>query len=111
MKILVDQNISFRLVPRIQSAFPQTMHVKDYGLIDYNDFRIFQFARQNQIDAILTLDEDFYNIQLEHGIPPKVIWMRTGNCSTANLAATILNNTEIIQNFFKDDQLDCLELF
>ncbi len=111
MKILVDQNISFRLVPRILEAFPDTAHVKDFGLIDFNDFRIFQYARQHQFDAILTLDEDFYNIQLEHGTPPKVIWMRLGNCSTAALATAILYNAEAIRDFLNNEQLDCLELF
>lgn len=111
MKILVDQNISFRLIPRIIEVFPNTAHVKDFGLIDFNDFRIFQYARQSLFDAILTLDEDFYNIQLEHGTPPKVIWMRLGNCSTAALATAILQNTDTIQSFLHNDQLDCLELF
>ncbi len=111
MKILVDQNISFRLIPRIQASFPETVHVKDLGLINFKDFRIFQYARQNQFVAVLTLDEDFYNIQLEHGAPPKVVWIRTGNCSTAMLASVILQNAELIQNFLHDEQLDCLELF
>lgn len=111
MKILIDQNISFRLVPRILEAFPETSHVKDYGLIDYDDFRIFKFARQNQFAAILTLDEDFYNIQLEHGVPPKVIWMRMGNCSTAVLSNAIIERTALINDFLRNEELHCLELF
>lgn len=111
MKILVDQNISFRLVPRILEQFPDTAHVKDFGLIDHNDFLIFQYARKHQFTAILTLDEDFYNIQLEHGAPPKIIWMRMGNCSTAALATAILDNAAIIHDFLLNDGIDCLELF
>jgi predicted nuclease of predicted toxin-antitoxin system len=111
MKILVDQNISFRLLPRIRPAFPDAFHVRDLGLIDFNDFQIYSHARQNGFDAILTLDEDFYNIQLEHGVPPKVIWLRTGNCSTAILAAVVLRNAGVIQNFMLDVHHDCLEIF
>ena len=36
--------------------------------------------------AIITQDEDFYSLLLEHGAPLKIIWLRTGNCSTAILA-------------------------
>ena len=111
MKILVDQNISFRLLPRIRPAFPDAFHVRDLGLTDFNDFHIFRYARDKSFDAILTLDEDFYNIQLEHGVPPKVIWLRTGNCPTATLAAVMLRNAELIQNFMLDVHHDCLEIF
>ncbi len=111
MKILVDQNISFRLVPRILEQFPGAAHVKDFGLIDHNDFLIFQYARKHQFTAILSLDEDFYKIQLEHGTPPKIIWMRMGNCSTAALATALLDNTATIHDFLLNDGIDCLELF
>lgn len=111
MKILIDQNISFRLIPRIQDSFPEISHVRDFGLLNFNDFKIFMFAREHRFSAILTLDEDFYNIQLEHGTPPKVIWVRTGNCSTASLASVLLQNLDLIQSFLEDAGLDCLELF
>jgi predicted nuclease of predicted toxin-antitoxin system len=64
MKMLVDQNISFRLLPLIRSDFPDASHVRDLGLIDFDDIEIFNYASINGFDAILTLDEDFYNIQL-----------------------------------------------
>jgi predicted nuclease of predicted toxin-antitoxin system len=111
MKILIDQNISFRIVARIQQAFPNIAHVKSLNLIDENDYKIFKFARQNGFDAILTLDEDFYNILLEYNPPPKVIWLRIGNCSTAHLAQIILNNQTDIQTFLNDTTHDCLEIF
>lgn len=47
MKILIDQSISHRLLPRIQSAFPNVFHVRDLGLMDYADFSIFQYAREH----------------------------------------------------------------
>ena len=95
MKIIIDENISSRLIPLIQQVFPDVEHVKSLGLMTTNDFSIFMFARQNGFDAILTLDEDYYNIQLAHGIPPKIIWLRIGNCSTNALSEVILNNIDI----------------
>lgn len=111
MKILVDQNISFRILPLIQSEFPETLHVKTLGLTDFNDFQIFQYARQHDFVAVLSLDEDFHLIQLEHGVPPKIIWLRTGNCSTAVLSEIILTNSNTIRLFLEDNALECLEIF
>ncbi len=62
MKLLIDQNISHRLKARIALAFPETFHVKDLGLTNLPDSVIFDFARQEQFDAVLTLDEDFHNL-------------------------------------------------
>ena len=54
MKILIDQNISFRIINRIEGAFPNVLHVKSLGLIDTDDYKIFIYARRNNFDAILT---------------------------------------------------------
>lgn len=52
MKILIDQNISFRLLPYIQDEFPEITHVKNVGLMDFSDYKIFQFARQNDFIGV-----------------------------------------------------------
>ena len=54
MKILIDRNISFRIINRIEGAFPNVLHVKSLGLIDTDDYKIFIYARRNNFDAILT---------------------------------------------------------
>ena len=111
MKILIDANISSRLVSRIQLVFPEVEHVKTLGLMTANDFSIFMYARQNGYDAILTLDEDYSNLQLTHGIPPKIIWLRVGNCSTNTLAQIMLANADTIYAFLFDSHLECLEVY
>jgi predicted nuclease of predicted toxin-antitoxin system len=109
--ILIDQNISFRLIARINSAFPDVDHVKSHNLMDANDYDIFMFARRNNIDAVITLDEDFNLLVLEHNPPPKIIWLRIGNASTLMQAQTILKNAAAIRHFLSDSQTDCLEIF
>lgn len=111
MKILVDQNISHRLLPYVHSEFPDLFHVRTLGLIDFSDFEIFKYARKNNFDGVLTLDEDFNNLQLEHGIPPKVIWLRVGNCSTRVLGQNILDKATSIKKFLSDPETECLEIF
>jgi predicted nuclease of predicted toxin-antitoxin system len=111
MKILIDQNISFRLISRIEAAFPEIQHVKSLDLINTDDLKIFMYARSNNFDAILTIDEDFYNILLTKGLPPKIIWLRLHNATVANQAKVILDNTLTIYQFLKDENSDCLEIF
>ncbi len=111
MKILVDQNISFRLLLLIVKEFPQAMHIKALGLTNASDHQIFFFARQHGFEGVITQDEDFYSLLLEHSKPPKVIWLRTGNCSTRYLADTILRNATLIHDFLADDSQDCLEIY
>ena len=111
MKILLDENISYRLLMRIAAAFPDAQHVKDLGLTHVNDHTIFKEACKFGFDAIITNDDDFQNILIERGAPPKIIWIRTGNCSTAFLSEVILRNVAIIQAFIEDPMLDSLEIF
>lgn len=73
MKVLIDQNISYRIVPRIAHVFTELVHVRALDWIDWNDYDIFMNARLRGFKAIITLDEDFNILLLEHGEPPKVI--------------------------------------
>jgi predicted nuclease of predicted toxin-antitoxin system len=66
MKIVIDQNISYRIIPQINHLFDEIPHVRMLGWTDASDIVIFRNARQNGFDAILTLDEDFDNIILEN---------------------------------------------
>ena len=111
MKILIDQNISFRIINYISSFFTEVEHVKSLQLMDADDYHIFMSARQLGFAAVLTQDEDFYNLLLEHGAPPKIIWLRTGNCSTSFLGETIMRHALLIEDFLIDDGQDCLEIY
>lgn len=111
MKILIDQNISHRLIPHIKSTFPGISHVRDLGMITSSDYNIFMFAREENFDAILTLDEDFNNLSIIHGTPPKIIWLRIGNCSTTTVAEILLQNKLTIADLHNDMEVECLEIF
>jgi predicted nuclease of predicted toxin-antitoxin system len=111
MIVLVDQNISHRIVPQIAFLFDKLTHVKTLGWIDWNDHHIFISAKKQRFDAIITLDEDFNKLLLQHGTPPKVIWLKTGNCSTARLTEIIISHKDAILNFMSNLDFDCLELY
>jgi predicted nuclease of predicted toxin-antitoxin system len=112
MRLLFDQNISFRITKKLISYFPDCKHVSDCGLSDHDDPEIWEYARDNNY-AIVTFDSDFFDISLIQGYPPKIIWLRYGNLTTNELAQLLIDNNEIIDSFLNsEDQRDisCLEL-
>jgi predicted nuclease of predicted toxin-antitoxin system len=93
MKLLFDQNISFRLLKQISQAFPEANQVKELGLENSSDSEIWEFARDSNFD-IVTFDSDFYDLSVIRGIPPKIIWLRIGNTSTINIAKVLIENQD-----------------
>jgi predicted nuclease of predicted toxin-antitoxin system len=42
--------------------------------------------------------------------PPKVIWLRVGNQSTATISSLLRRHADLIAVFEKDDEATCLEI-
>ena len=100
MRLLIDQNISFRLGQKISSFFEEVHHVNELRLNDQSDFAIWKFAALNDY-WILTLDRDFIYLSDAFGFPPKVIWLRTSNYSTGKLTARLIDKMPLIHEFEK----------
>lgn len=109
MKLLFDQNLSFRLVNQLAVYFPDSAHVRLLGMDEEDDRLIWQFAQDNGF-AIVTQDADFEALSQLYGFPPKVIWLRCGNTATANIYNLLLTNRELLAAFGEDDLVACLEL-
>jgi hypothetical protein len=45
VKVLIDQNLSFRLLDALSSRFPGSCHVRDVGLTGDDDERIWRLAK------------------------------------------------------------------
>jgi predicted nuclease of predicted toxin-antitoxin system len=71
---------------------------------------IWQYARDNQF-IIVTQDADFDGLAQTYGFPPKIIWLRCGNTSTANILHLLSANFDLIEGFNDDEQLACLEIW
>ena len=112
MRLLFDQNISYRITKKIQAYFPDCQHVSDCGLMDCEDPEIWIYAKDNDF-AIVTFDSDFYDISLINGHPPKIIWIREGNLSNNELAQLIIKNYDLIKIFLEDESskdIACFEI-
>jgi predicted nuclease of predicted toxin-antitoxin system len=81
VKLLIDENLSPRLVQALQSEYPGSAHVRSLGLRAATDAMIWERARQ-EASAIVYKDNDFRQLSFVHGAPPKVIWLSVGNAGT-----------------------------
>ena len=90
MKLLFDHNLSPQLVHRLADLHPNSQHVFTLGMDREDDRKIWEYAAQNNI-TIVTRDSDYNDLSLLLGSPPKVIWIRRGNCSTQEIE-TILRS-------------------
>ncbi|TSA50190.1 MAG: hypothetical protein D4R43_02625 [Sphingobacteriales bacterium] len=111
MKLLLDQNISRKLVARLSEEFPESTHVYLIGMQSVLDLGVWKYARDNSF-TLVTQDADFYELSLVNGFPPKVIWLRCGNSTTEFIYQLLMNHKESIQNFISEkEKLACLELY
>lgn len=101
MKLLFDQNLSFRLVSELSTAFPESRHLKDFGLTRERDEPIWSFAAENGF-TVVSKDSDFLHLAMVRGHPPKVVYIRLGNCSTERLVNRLLSNEQTIKDFITD---------
>lgn len=112
MTLLFDQNISYRITKKLQEHFSGCKHISDCGLQNCEDTEIWKYARKSNL-AIVTFDSDFYDISLLYGYPPKIIWIRTGNLTTHEIATLLIKNSAIISDFLNKDEykdVACIEL-
>lgn len=110
MKLLLDQNLSPRLAQRLSNFFPGSVHVESVALSDAFDTEVWQFA-QNGDFIIVSKDADFNELSTLWGAPPKVIWIRRGNCSTNAIETLLRDNIEAITAFAQDNIARTLVLF
>jgi predicted nuclease of predicted toxin-antitoxin system len=103
MKLLLDENLSFRIVSSLQEAYPGTSQVRLVGLECADDRAIWQFAKENDY-VVVTKDDDFQGLSGMAGHPPKVIRLLTGNSTNQAVINALLNNSnEIIATLLNEN--------
>ena len=98
MRLLLDQNLSRRLVPRIETVYPGSTHVAEVGLDAASDRAIWEWAGQRDF-VVVSKDSDFRQLAFLHGPPPKVVWLRVGNAATGTIEHLLLTSVERISRF------------
>jgi predicted nuclease of predicted toxin-antitoxin system len=109
VKLLLDHNLSPRLVVRLGDLFPDASHVALAGLDRASDTQVWAYAQAHGY-TIVTKDADFSDLSLLRGSPPRVIRLRIGNCTTAQIEALIRRYQDAIMAFDSDAEAGMLEL-
>ncbi len=110
MKLLFDHNLSPRLVNILADLYPNSNHLYLMGLDQQSDSIVWKMAKK-QGYIIVTKDSDFNELLILKGFPPKVIWIRLGNCSTQTIELLLRNNYEAIFAFYQDKNIGIITLF
>jgi predicted nuclease of predicted toxin-antitoxin system len=84
VRLLLDQNLSPRLVRALADLFPESTHVRDVGLSRATDDAVWNYAARHG-HVIVSKDGEFHQRSFLLGHPPKVVWIRRGNCSTRDI--------------------------
>ena len=103
MRLLFDQNLSWRLREALQDLYPQSLHVRDVGLASATDATVWAYAKEHAL-VIVSKDADFRHLGFTYGQPPKIIWIRRGNCSTREIEVLLRKHRDSVLTFHEDEQ-------
>lgn len=109
MKLLLDENLSYKLELRLQDIFPGTKHVRSLNLETTDDINIWAYAKEHDF-VIATQDSDFNDQALLNGLPPQVIWVRCGNVRVAIIEALFRTHSVLIHHFASEMKQAVLEI-
>lgn len=108
-KLLFDENLAPRLVAALADLYPNSAHVRDVGLQGSPDGTVWEHAAAEGF-LLVTKDEDFHRLSVLRGFPPKVVWIRLGNCSTGEIAQILRSRSKQVAAFAAHEEAGFLAL-
>ncbi len=109
MKLLLDENLSRRLVPFLQHDYPDTSQVVLLGMESATDKEVWQRAKSDGY-VIVTRDADFQELSLVWGQPPQVIRLKTPNQARASTLKILLDSRDAIIDALQVQNLASIEI-
>jgi predicted nuclease of predicted toxin-antitoxin system len=109
VNLLFDQNLSHRLVRSLADIFPNSGHVRNVGLGRADDDAVWHYAAAQSF-MIVSKDSDFHQLSFVRGHPPKVVWIRRGNCSTDEIESLLRQHEADLRAFARDPDASFLVL-
>jgi predicted nuclease of predicted toxin-antitoxin system len=102
VKLLLDENLPDRIIPKIVDFYPDSAHVKTLSLANTDDAVIWEYAKVNNF-VIVSKDADFHQRSLLYGHPPKFIYLRIGNSPTSKIVQILRDNFDTICEFWHSE--------
>jgi predicted nuclease of predicted toxin-antitoxin system len=98
VKLLLDENLSDRIIAKIIDLYPNSDHVKNLALTNTDDAIIWDYAKVNNF-VIASKDSDFHQRSLLYSHPPKFVYLRIGNSPTSKIIQILRDNFDTIIQF------------
>jgi predicted nuclease of predicted toxin-antitoxin system len=108
VKLLLDENLSARLVESLADLYPGSEQVLASGLGGAGDGAVWEYAKLHGL-TMVSKDSDFFDRSAREGAPPKVIWIRLGNCTTQTVEFLLRNSVDAVRRFAEGGET-CLVL-
>jgi predicted nuclease of predicted toxin-antitoxin system len=109
LRLLFDQNLSPRLIRLLSDVYPECSHVHDLGMDTASDTELWNYAAERGY-TIVSKDADFHQRSLLRGAPPKVVWIRQGNCSVSETADLLRERFIAVERFHAKEEAAFLSL-
>lgn len=109
MRLLFDENLSPHLVELLRDVYPESQHVSGVDLGGAQDSAVWEYAKRRGF-AIVSKDSDFAERSVLESGPPKVIWIRLGNCSTSEIEGKLRSAHKVVRAFIEKGEETCLLL-
>ncbi len=110
MKLLLDENLSRRILPDLNKVFPESSQVALLGLNEASDKEIWEYAKKEGF-VIVTQDADFHEFSLLSKNPPLVIWLRCGNQNKQVIRDKLLSNQKEFEEALQNPDIWCVEIY
>lgn len=101
MKLLLDENLSRRLVPALRARWPGSSQVGLLGLDSATDADLCRFAAEQEF-VIVSKDDDFQRLVAARGYRPRLLQVALGNVSNDVILAALLRDADRIDEAFAD---------
>ena len=109
VRLLFDEPLSEELCDVLADIFPESLHVRSLGHGGATDATVWDLGRTHDC-LVVSKDEDFNRLAVLRGAPPKFVWIRRGNCSTAEVAQLLRQQRDEIIRFSAQNEATVLEL-
>mgnify|MGYP001328527394 CR=1 FL=1 len=109
MRLLFDEQLPEQLCLLLADVFPESTHVRSIGAGGAADEVVWNLARDHGC-LLVTKDEDFHRLSVLRGAPPKVVWLRLGNCTTEDVSRLLRTRHADIEAFARQDEATILAL-
>jgi len=102
VRLLLDENLSERLLRSLLDVYPGSTHARLMQLAGAADRSVWKAAQAGDY-VLVTRDEDFLQLSVLHGAPPKVVWLNIGNARNAAIAALLRSNVTALDRFVEHE--------